>query len=326
MNDPLIEARDIKKYFPVGGGLSFTRRKGEVRAVDGVSFRIYRSKTFGLVGESGCGKTTTANLVLRLERPTFGQIDFLRKNIGDFHGREIKKYRRSLQAVFQDPFASLNPRMRIGSIISEPLAVQNKQSRQKTKNRIDELLEIVGLRPDYARRYPHEFSGGQRQRIAIARAISTTPELIVLDEPVSALDVSIRAQILNLLLDLQQEFGLAYMLIAHDLAVVEYACDTIAVMYLGKITEMCSGKEFFKNPLHPYTHTLLEAVPIPDPSIERKRIELEGEPPSPWNLPTGCRFHPRCSYAEEVCREIEPLLEEEIQGHMVACHMVTKKG
>ncbi len=320
----LIETCDIRKVFSAGGRVPFARKKGRVKAVDGVSFEIFPGKTLGLVGESGCGKTTVANMVLKLERPTSGVINYHGADISGFKGEDIRKYRHALQAVFQDPFASLNPRMRVGSIVSEPLTVQKHQSKNAIKERVDELLDIVGLRPEHARRFPHEFSGGQRQRIAIARALSTNPELIVLDEPVSALDVSIQAQILNLLIDLQQEFGLTYLLIAHDLAVVQYACDTIAVMYLGKITEMCSSADFLKRPLHPYTHTLLGSVPVPDPAVDIKRIELEGEPPSPWNLPTGCRFHPRCAHAEAQCKNDEPVLQEIAPDHMAACHVVSR--
>ncbi|GBD10776.1 Oligopeptide transport ATP-binding protein OppF [bacterium HR23] len=316
----LLEARDLKKYFPVGRGL-FRRTTLLLKAVDGVSFSIRQGETLGLVGESGCGKTTTAKMVLLLEPPTAGSILFEGQDVLRLRGPERKRYRQSVQAVFQDPWASLNPRMRVGKIIAEPLDINLKLSPRETKERVAKLLQDVGLNPHHANLYPHEFSGGQRQRIAIARALALNPRLIVLDEPVSALDVSIRAQIMNLLKDLQGQYNLSYLLIAHHLATVRYMCHRVAVMYLGRIVEEGETRELFTNPLHPYTKALLSAALPSHPDIQREEIILTGEVPSPLNLPTGCRFHPRCPWAMPHCSQVEPTMREVRPGHRVACHL-----
>lgn len=316
----LLEARELKKYFPITRGF-LARKTLLLKAVDGVSFTIRRGETLGLVGESGCGKTTTAKMVLMLETPTAGTILFEGKDILRIRGEERKRYRQSVQAVFQDPWASLNPRMRVGKIIAEPLDINLKLSPQETKERVAKLLQDVGLNPHHATLYPHEFSGGQRQRIAIARALALNPQLIVLDEPVSALDVSIRAQIMNLLKDLQKQYNLSYLLIAHHLATVRYMCHRVAVMYLGRIVEEAETRELFTNPLHPYTKALLSAALPSHPDVQREEIILSGEVPSPLNLPTGCRFHPRCPFVMPHCSQIEPPNLEVRPGHRVACHL-----
>ncbi len=323
MTLPLLESRNLVKHFPVKRGL-FGGSRGIVQAVDRVSFVIEPGKTLGLVGESGCGKTTTAKLILRLEQPTGGVIRFDGKDIQDLNGAGLKAYRRSVQAVFQDPYASLNPRMRVGAIIGEPLVANEELPAIELKGRLLQLLEMVGLPEGAATLFPHEFSGGQRQRIAIARALALSPKLVVLDEPVSALDVSIRAQILNLLRDLQDRLGLSYLFIAHDLAAVAHMSHTIAVMYLGKLVEMGDAEAVAKAPQHPYTQALFSAALPSHPEERREEILLPGEVPSPLNPPAGCRFHPRCPRAMPVCAEIEPLLQT-VSGRQVACHLYPER-
>ena len=333
-SDIAVSVRNLVKNFEVGGGILSNRSKGIVSAVSGVSFDIPRGTTLGLVGESGCGKSTTARCILRLIEPTSGNV-LLRREINGGTGSEVidittadrhtlRSLRREMQIVFQDPYASLNPRMRIGDTIGEQLAVHTDMTRDQRRQRVGELLEMVGLNPRYARRFPHEFSGGQRQRVGVARALSLHPSFVVCDEPVSALDVSIQAQVLNLLRELQDDLGLTYLFIAHDLAVVRHISERIAVMYLGKVVELADSEKLFTQPLHHYTNALLSAAPLPDPVLERKRnrILLEGEVPSPINPPTGCRFHPRCPVGrtEELCRTEEPAFEEKLPGHMAACH------
>ena len=321
MADALLEAKDLRKYFPVTSGGLFGRVKGQVKAVDGVSFSVYPGETLGVVGESGCGKTTTSKLVLTQEAPTSGSLIFKGKDVAQLRGRELKEYRQAVQVVFQDPFSSLSPRMRVGDIIAEPLEVHRLMSRQGVKNRVGEVLELVGLPADVARLFPHEFSGGQRQRIAIARALATNAELIVLDEPVSALDVSIRAHILTLLEELQQELGISYVFIGHDLAAVAHISDRIAVMYLGKIVETAESLELSNNPLHPYTKALFAASLPSHPDEEREEMAISGEVPSALNPPPGCHFHTRCPYSMERCSEEEPILKEVSENHTVACFL-----
>jgi oligopeptide/dipeptide ABC transporter ATP-binding protein len=320
MPEPLLEVRDLKKHFPVKGAGLFGGG-GQVKAVDGISFTINRGETLGLVGESGCGKTTTSKLVLAAERPTAGTIEFEGHNIAGAPDRELRDYRRKVQVVFQDPYSSLSPRMRIGEIIGEPMTAHTELSRQRMDARVGELLELVGLRPDMARLFPHEFSGGQRQRLAIARALSTNARLIVLDEPVSALDVSIRAHIISLLEDLQERLGVSYLFIAHDLAAVSHLSHRTAVMYLGKIVEVADSLELCDAPLHPYTKALFAASLPSHPDEQREEIVLSGEVPSALNPPSGCRFHPRCPFAMPRCAEEEPVLTEQASGHTVACHL-----
>jgi peptide/nickel transport system ATP-binding protein len=314
---PLVEVRNLKKYFPVKGLL---RVKGYVKAVDGVSFNIERGTTLGLVGESGSGKTTVGKLILRLLEPTSGSVYYDGRDVFKLKGKELKEFRRNAQMVFQDPYSSLNPRMTVFQIIMEPVKV-HKIKVDDPESFVVKLLYRVGLNETHLYRYPHEFSGGQRQRIAIARVLALRPEFIVLDEPTSALDVSVQAQILELLKDLQRDFNLTYLFISHDLGVVRYMSDYIAVMYLGKIVEYGPAEEVFEKPLHPYTQALFSAIPIPDPveTRRRKRIKVPGEPPSPINPPPGCRFHPRCPIAKDVCKREEPKLEEVESGHYVAC-------
>ena len=321
MGEVLLEVRDLKKHFPVAKGLVFMRQIGAVKAVDGVSFTVNKGETFGLVGESGCGKTTVSRLILLLEKPTSGSILFSGKDILELSPSELRKYRSSVQAVFQDPYSSLSPRMRVGDIISEPLVINNNLSRKVIKERVAELLTLVGLNAYCAGLYPHEFSGGPRQRIAVARAIALNPSLLILDEPVSALDVSVRAQIMNLLKDLHEMLKLAYVLIAHDLAVVKHMSDRIGVMYLGKLVEIAESEELYQHPLHPYTQALLSAALPTHPDIQRKEIILPGGVPSPLNPPAGCRFHPRCLEAMPDCSQSEPELQEIGAGHRVACHL-----
>ena len=317
---PLLEVRHLKKYFPIKEGI-LQREVARVHAVDDVSFTIAKGETLGLVGESGCGKSTLGRTIVRLLEATDGEILFEGKDITHLKGRGLRSLRREMQMIFQDPYASLNPRKRVGSIIGDPLKIHKIGSKSERKRRVQELLEIVGLSPEHYNRFPHEFSGGQRQRIGVARALALRPKLIVADEPVSALDVSIQSQILNLLKDLQNEFDLTYLFIAHDLGVVRHVSDRIAVMYLGKMVELSPAEELYQRPIMPYTEALLSAVPIPDPDLAaaRERIVLTGDVPSPINPPPGCRFHPRCRYMTDVCREIEPPLTD-YDGHLAACH------
>ena len=319
----LIDVRDLKMHFPLTQGIIRQRVIGYVRAVDGISFSIERGQTLGLVGESGSGKTTIGRTIVRLYKPTAGQILFGDKDLAKMDGEGLRLARQRVQMIFQDPFASLNPRYTIGSLIAEPMHIYKVASSAEIRERTTELLRVVGLRPEYIDRYPHEFSGGQRQRIAVARALSINPEFVIADEPVSALDVSIRAQVLNLLQRLQKQFDLTYLFVSHDLSVVRHVADRIAVMYLGRIVEMADRDELYASPKHPYTKALLSAVPIPDPKIEkrRKRIILSGDLPSPINIPSGCRFHTRCPMAQEICREVEPAYEaKEGREHYAACH------
>jgi len=323
---PLIDARSIVKHYPILGGV-WMKQTGSVKAVDGVSLTIAAGETLGLVGESGCGKTTFGRVILRLEEPTSGEIFFQGKSILGNSRNEMQALRREMQIIFQDPFSSLNPRKTVGQIIGEPLLVHGVGSLQERDRRVLELMEVVGLRKEHMRRYPHQFSGGQRQRIGVARALALNPKLVVCDEAVSALDVSIQAQVINLLKDLQQEFGLTYLFISHDLGVVEHVSDRVAVMYLGKIVEIAPSKDLYLEPLHPYTQALLSAVPIPDPSLQRPgRIILKGDVPSPIDPPPGCRFHPRCNYAEGLCSEKEPPLSEIRERHWAACHFAGRVG
>ncbi len=321
MTEPLLEVRNLKKYFLIKGGI-FSKGIGYVYAVDGVNFYLSKGESLGLVGESGCGKSTTARAILRLIEPTEGEILFEGKDICKLDQGELRSVRKDMQIVFQDPYASLDPRRTVEQIIGEPLSVFQVATKKERKDRIAYLLQKVGLSPDHARRYPHEFSGGQRQRIGIARALALNPKLIIGDEPVSALDVSIQAQVINLLEDIQKEFRLSYIIIAHDLAVVEHVCDQIAVMYLGRIVESARDRELYTSPLHPYTVALLSAIPVPDPNISKKRIILEGDVPSPMRPPSGCHFHTRCPQRKEVCQRTVPELKEIKKDHFVACHLL----
>jgi len=321
----LVQVRNLTKHFTVEGS-RFGRKKAIVKAVDGVSFDLFMGETLGLVGESGCGKSTTGRLLMRLIRPTAGQIYFEGQNIVHLPRREMRRLRRHIQIIFQDPFSSLNPRMTVGDIIAEPLRVHRMGGPQEIRKRVDELLNMVGLASYHARRYPHEFSGGQRQRIGIARALALHPKLVICDEPVSALDVSIQSQIINLLRELQRELGLTYLFIAHGLNVVKYVSDRVGVMYLGKLVELAAGEELYARPLHPYTQALLSAIPEPEPGRKKQRIMLAGEIPSPVNPPAGCRFHPRCPQQQDICREVEPVFREIAAGHWVACHLVGEKA
>jgi oligopeptide/dipeptide ABC transporter ATP-binding protein len=318
---PVLEVKGLEKHFPVTRGFVWTKVVGWVQAVDGISFSIPQGQTLAIVGESGCGKTTTAKLVLRLEEPTAGQVLADGKDVHALSGDALKEYRTTVQAVFQDPWSSLNPRMRVREIVAEPLVVNSTLSADEVKKRVDEVLASVGLRPQQADLYPHEFSGGQRQRIAVASALVSKPKLIVLDEPVSALDVSIRAQIMNLLVDLQKQYDVSYLLIAHHLATTRYMAGEVAVMYLGKIVEKARTRELFSNPLHPYTKALFSAALPAHPDITREEMILTGEVPSPINPPSGCRFHPRCPFAMPKCAEVEPEEKEIGRDHMVACHL-----
>jgi peptide/nickel transport system ATP-binding protein len=318
---PLLEIRHVKKYFPIRTGV-LQREVARVHAVDDVTFAVRAGETLGLVGESGCGKSTLGRTIVRLLEPTDGEIVFQGTPIQSLRTRRLRPLRREMQMVFQDPYASLNPRKRVGTIVSDPMRIHDLGSRAEQKRRVGEILETVGLSPEHYNRFPHEFSGGQRQRIGIARALALRPKLIIADEPVSALDVSIQSQMLNLLEDLQNEFQLTYIFIAHDLGVVRHVSDRIAVMYLGKIVELSPAEELYTRPIMPYTEALLSAVPIPDPDLaeKRERIVLEGDVPSPINPPSGCRFHPRCRYATDVCQQIEPPLVDYGNGHLAACH------
>jgi len=324
----LVSVKDLKLHFPIMRGV-IRRQVGAVKAVDGVTFDIYKGETLGLVGESGCGKSTTGRSILQLLKPTAGEVYFEDRDLTKLSKGDLRRARRHMQMIFQDPQASLNPRLTVGSIISEPLEIHNVGDKDSRKERVQELLRVVGLNPYFISRYPHEFSGGQRQRIGIARALATNPSFIVADEPISALDVSIQAQVVNLLDDLKVELGLTYLFIAHDLSMVRYISDRVAVMYLGKIVEMGSRDDVYDHPLHPYTQALLSAIPIPDPDKEarRERIILKGEVPNPANPPTGCRFHTRCQYATEICSQEDPEfrnLGTTFGPHMVACHHAEK--
>ncbi|MBP6471698.1 MAG: dipeptide ABC transporter ATP-binding protein [Chloroflexi bacterium] len=324
----LVRVANLKKHFPIRRGV-FRKQVGAVQAVDGISFDIYKGETLGLVGESGCGKSTAGRTILQLLPPTDGKVYFGQKELTDLNKGDLRRQRRHMQMIFQDPYASLNPRMQVGSIVGEPLQIHGIGNAASRKERVQELLSVVGLNPYFVKRYPHEFSGGQRQRIGIARALATNPSFIVADEPISALDVSIQAQVVNLLDDLKSELGLTYLFIAHDLSMVRYISDRVAVMYLGRIVEMGERDEVYDHPLHPYTQALLSAIPIPDPDKEatRKRIILEGDVPSPANPPAGCRFNPRCSYATDICRQEDPEfrnLGTDTHSHMVACHHADK--
>jgi oligopeptide transport system ATP-binding protein len=308
-------------HFPITQGIVIQRKVGAIKAVDGITFDIIRGETLGLVGESGCGKSTTGRAILQLYRPTAGEVYFEGESLTTIKGEQLRRMRRRMQMIFQDPYASLNPRMTVGDIIGEPLLVHGLAKSRERRDRVQELLRVVGLNPYFVNRYPHEFSGGQRQRIGVARALAVNPDFIICDEPISALDVSIQAQIINLLEDLQAEFNLTYLFIAHDLSVVRHISDRIAVMYLGKIVELTGRQELYENPLHPYTQALLSAVPIPDPVVEeqRQRVILEGDVPSPANPPVGCNFSTRCPVVMDICREQEPEFKDVGEGHWVAC-------
>ncbi len=316
----LVDVQNLVKYFPITGGV-LSRVVGYVKAVDGVSFFIRKGETFGLVGESGCGKTTMGRTILQLEEPTSGKVYFEGRDVGALSKEEMRRLRREMQVIFQDPYASLNPRMTVGDIVGEPLEIHGVATGKKKEERVRDLLDVVGLASYHINRYPHEFSGGQRQRIGIARALALHPKLIVCDEPVSALDVSIQSQILNLLEELQEDFNLTYLFVAHNLSVVKHISDRIGVMYLGKIVEMTSEEELFKNARHPYTEALLSAVPVAKPTLVRQRIVLEGDVPSPVKPPSGCRFHTRCWLAQDVCKTKEPEWRECAPDHWVACHL-----
>ncbi len=320
MDAPLLTVTDLKKYFRVRRGLLWGQA-GLVRAVDGVSFTLRKGETLGLVGESGCGKSTTGRCILRLLEPTAGKVVFDGLSVFDASKEEMRRLRRQMQIIFQDPYSSLNPRMSVEQIVGEGMVIHRLARGAERRDRTADLLRKVGLSPDHMKRYPHEFSGGQRQRIGIARALAVSPSLIIADEPISALDVSIQAQVLNLLQDLQEEFSLTYLFIAHDLRVVEHISDRVAVMYLGQIVELADSRELYRNPLHPYTQALMSAIPIPDPTVKRERIILKGDPPSPLRPPSGCRFHTRCPKRFEPCDRQEPALREIQRGHWVSCHL-----
>ena len=318
---PLISVKNLKKSFPVYGGL-WGKKVGEVKAVDDVSFTVEEGEVLGIVGESGCGKSTAGRTIIRLYEPSAGEVEFNGKNLFALDKEEMRKARRDLQMVFQDPFASLNPRQKVREILEEPLIIHSMGTPEERKEQVQELLRVVGLNAFHGDRYPHQFSGGQRQRIGIARALSTKPKLIVADEPVSALDVSIQSQVLNLMMDLQEQFSLTYIFISHDLSVVKHISDRVGVMYLGRMVEISPRDELYDKPLHPYTQALLSAIPVPDPKAKRERIILEGDVPSPEDPPKGCAFHPRCPHVFDRCKEERPVLQDAGGGHMVACHLI----
>ncbi|MEW6064032.1 MAG: ABC transporter ATP-binding protein [Bacillota bacterium] len=320
----LVHVTNLTKYFSIKKGM-FGKEVGQVKAVDGLTFDIRQGETLGLVGESGCGKSTTGRLILRLLEPTAGRVEFEGTDVFEATSGEVRALRKDMQIIFQDPYASLNPRMSVGDIIAEPIKLYKLASGPEVQKKVEHLLSCVGLASYHARRYPHEFSGGQRQRVGIARALALNPKLIVCDEPVSALDVSIQSQVLNLLKDLQQEFGLTYLFIAHGLNVVKHVSDRIGVMYLGKMVELARDDELYSNPLHPYTQALLSAVPIPDPRAKKERIILTGDVPSPVNPPQGCRFHTRCFCCQDICKHHEPVFKRIKPGHWVACHLVEEE-
>ena len=317
--DVLLEVQNLKKHFPIKGGL-LRRTVANVKALDGVSFAINRGETLGLVGESGCGKTTTGRTILRLIQATSGDVNFENKSVMGAGRAEMRHLRRDMQIVFQDPYASLNPRVAVGESIAEGLKIHGIGNEKEQRDRVVAVLDRVGMNSSHMRRFPHEFSGGQRQRIGIARALVMEPKLIVCDEPVSALDVSIQAQVLNLLKDLQDDLGLTYLFIAHNLSVVEHISNRVGVMYLGRMVELATRDELFSHPMHPYTKALMSAIPLPDPTVKRERIILQGDVPSPINPPSGCHFHPRCWLAQEVCKHEDPAFEQKVPGHWVACH------
>lgn len=320
--DALLEVKNLVKHFPIRQGIVFSKQVGAVQAVDGISFHVEKGETLGLVGESGCGKTTAGRCILRLIEPTSGEVYFDGKNVPSLPKEEMRELRKDMQIIFQDPYGSLNPRMTVGDIIGEPLHIHKLAKGPAKEKRVREILEVVGLNAFHARRFPHEFSGGQRQRIGIARALAVDPRLIICDEPVSALDVSIQAQVINLLQDLQSEFDLTYLFIAHDLSVVKHISDRVAVMYLGKIVELTRKDDLYRNPKHPYTQALLSAIPEADPTIKKERILLKGDVPSPINPPKGCRFNTRCPKVMDICRVQEPEFVDSGDGHWVACHLV----
>lgn len=321
----LLEIKNLKKYFPVKAGV-FRRTVAHVKAVDDISFHINKGETLGLVGESGCGKSTAGRTILRLLEATEGEITFEGQNLLKLDKRELREMRKEMQIIFQDPYASLNPRMTVADIVGEPIDIHGLAANKKERNeRVTEILDTVGLGTEYMKRYPHEFSGGQRQRIGVARALAVDPSLIIADEPVSALDVSIQAQVINLMQDLQKDFSLTYLFIAHDLSVVKHISDRVAVMYLGKLVEVADKQKLFDDPKHPYTQSLLSAIPVADPTYKSDRIILEGDVPSPVNPPSGCRFHPRCPYAMEICSEVEPEYKDYGEGHYAACHLLEQE-
>lgn len=321
MIETLLEVTDLKKHFKAKGGL-FGKVTGNVKAVDGVSFKIYKGEAFGLVGESGSGKTTVGQTILKMNEKTSGTVMFKGVDVHSLDKKELKKLRPKMQYIFQDPYSSLNPRVRIGDAIGEPLLEHGLATKDNVNEKVEEILSMCGLASYYMDRYPHEFSGGQRQRIVVARAVALNPEFIVADEPVSSLDVSIQAQIINLFSDLQEQRGISYLFISHDLSVVEHLCSRIAIMYLGTIVELTTRDELFSNPLHPYTKALLSAVPVPDPTLKRNRIILKGDIPSPSNPPVGCKFHTRCPYTKDICSQKAPEFRKVAEGHGVACHLI----
>lgn len=321
MNEVILSVKNLKKYFPIRSGV-FQKVVGHVKAVDDVSFELRKGETLGLVGESGCGKSTTGRTILRLIEKTEGEVMFEGKDIYKLSREELRKLRPNMQIIFQDPYSSLNPRMTVGEIVGEALIEHGMADKNTVKSKVEEVLEMCGLSSYYIKRYPHEFSGGQRQRIGIARALALNPKFIVCDEPVSALDVSIQSQIVNLLCELQQKFNFSYLFISHDLSVVKHISHRVGVMYLGSLVELADKKEIFKNPIHPYTKALLSAVPVPDPTLKRERIILEGDIPSPANPPKGCKFHTRCPYKMDICKEVAPEYKDIGNNHFVACHLV----